>query len=168
MCEALLAAYKVSKDDKFLNRAVTVADAMTRRRTEATGGWIWEHYNQKWEIDWDFNKACSKHIFRPWGFQAGHQIEWAKLCILLYEQLPSQSWLLPTAMRLFDTTVPFAWDEANGGLVYSLSTDRTTCCDNDKYYWVQAEGIVTAALLGSVTGDTRYYTCTFHRCVSRF
>jgi mannose/cellobiose epimerase-like protein (N-acyl-D-glucosamine 2-epimerase family) len=155
MCEALLAAFKATGDKKYLNRSAFLAETMTQKRCVETNGWIWEHYNENWEIDWKYNIDNPKHVFRPWGFQPGHQIEWSKLCMMLYECLPDQSWLLSTAIRLFDATVAVAWDEANGGLVYSLSRDQSTVCDGDKYYWVQAEGIATAALLASITGEQK-------------
>lgn len=155
MCEALLAAFKATSDVKYLDRAVAVAESMTQRLAVGKGGWVWEHYDAEWSADWDYNKSNPKHLFRPWGYQPGHQIEWAKLCVLLHQQRPSEAWLLPTAVRLFDSTVSAAWDDVRGGLYYSLSTDRITVCDDDKYYWVQAEAIAAAALLANATGDQR-------------
>jgi mannose/cellobiose epimerase-like protein (N-acyl-D-glucosamine 2-epimerase family) len=39
-----------------------------------------------------------------------------------------------------------AWDEQYGGLCYGFAPDGTVC-DDDKYFWVQAESIAAAARL---------------------
>ncbi|MCM3061032.1 AGE family epimerase/isomerase, partial [Bacillus subtilis] len=57
---------------------------------------VWEHYHADWSIDWDYNKEDSSNIFRPWGFQPGHQTEWAKLLLILERHRPLD-WLAPRA-----------------------------------------------------------------------
>ena len=156
MCEALVSAYVSTGDEKYLNRSLLIAEMMTKKLSADSCGWVWEHYDESWNVDWEYNRSNPKHLFRPWGFQPGHQLEWAKLCVLLHNYAPDSSWLLPTAQSLFDNTVAVAWDEENGGLFYSLSTDRCTVCDDDKYYWVQAEGVAAALLLWSATKEVRY------------
>jgi len=49
-----------------------------------------------------------------------------------------------------------SWDEAHGGIVYGIAPDMSVC-DSDKYFWVQAESLATAALLGQRTGDAAYW-----------
>ena len=39
-------------------------------------------------MDWDYNRHDRSNIFRPWGYQIGHQTEWAKLLILLERERP--------------------------------------------------------------------------------
>ncbi len=56
---------------------------MTRRQAAQAGGLVWEHYDAHWSIDWDYHRDDPKHLFRPWGFQPGHQTEWAKLLLIL-------------------------------------------------------------------------------------
>ena len=107
-----------------------------------------------WTIDWDYHRDDPKHLFRPWGFQPGHQTEWAKLLLILDRHAP-QDWLLPTATRLFETAIERAWDDVNGGLFYGFAPDGSIC-DSDKYFWVQAESLAAAALLGERTGDLRH------------
>src|SRR5438309_2769163 len=89
------------------------------------------------ERHWKYHLDDPKHLFRPWGFQPGHQTEWAKLLLILDHHRP-QSWLLPTARHLFDTALAKAWDEDFGGIVYGVAPDDGVC-DSDKYFWVQAE-----------------------------
>ena len=155
MCEAMLAAFEASGDTRYLERALMLADHMTRRQAAKAGGLIWEHYDAHWEIDWDFHRDNPRDLFRPWGFQPGHQTEWAKLLLILGRHVGAD-WLLPTARHLFDTAVARAWDDEHGGLCYGFAPDGSIC-DDDKYYWVQAESLTAAALLADRTGESGYW-----------
>jgi mannose/cellobiose epimerase-like protein (N-acyl-D-glucosamine 2-epimerase family) len=154
LCEALLAAFDASGKRRYLDRALVLADHITRRQAAKAGGLVWEHHDADWNIDWNYNRDDPKHLFRPWGYQPGHQTEWAKLLVIL-ERHVAADWLLPTARPLFDTAVARAWDHEHGGLVYGIAPDGSIC-DDDKYFWVQAESIAAAALLAKRTGDTQY------------
>jgi mannose/cellobiose epimerase-like protein (N-acyl-D-glucosamine 2-epimerase family) len=160
LCEALLAAHAATGETRYLERALMLADHMTRRQAAKAGGLVWEHYDRHWNIDWDYHRDDPKHLFRPWGFQPGHQTEWAKLLLILEEQLRARgvalAWLIPRAQQLFDTAVARAWDEEYGGLCYGLAPDGAVC-DTDKYFWVQAESIAAAARLALRSGESRYW-----------
>ncbi|KQR18146.1 MULTISPECIES: AGE family epimerase/isomerase [Xanthomonas] len=155
MCEAMIAAYEASGEQRYLDRALQLADTMTRRQAAKADGLVWEHYDPQWNIDWDYNRDNPKHLFRPWGFQPGHQTEWAKLLMLLDRYAPTD-WLLPTAQHLFDVAVERSWDVQRGGLYYGFAPDGQVC-DDDKYFWVQAESLAAAALLAQRSGDARYW-----------
>jgi mannose/cellobiose epimerase-like protein (N-acyl-D-glucosamine 2-epimerase family) len=159
MCEAMLAAYQASDEPRYLERALTLADNMTRRQAAKADGLVWEHYDVDWNIDWKYNLDNPKHLFRPWGFQPGHQTEWAKLLLilepLLLERNREEKWLVPTAQHLFDTALDRAWDKEYGGIAYGFAPDGQVC-DDDKYFWVQAESLAAAALLHARTGEARY------------
>jgi mannose/cellobiose epimerase-like protein (N-acyl-D-glucosamine 2-epimerase family) len=116
---------------------------------------IWEHYTGDWQIDWEYNKQDPKHLFRPWGFQPGHQTEWAKLLCQLHKLAPKQSWLLSRAVALFDVALETAWDHVNGGICYGFAPDKSIC-DDDKYFWVQAESFAAAYRLYKLTGEEKY------------
>lgn len=155
MCEAMLAAFEASGERRYLDRAITLADHMTRRQATKAGGLVWEHYDEQWEIDWDYHRDNPKNLFRPWGFQPGHQTEWAKLLLILGRHVEAD-WLLPTARHLFDTAVARAWDDEHGGLCYGFAPDGSIC-DDDKYHWVQAESLTAAALLAERTDENVYW-----------
>ena len=155
-CEALIAAYEATSDPRYLDRAQTLAQRLTQDIAGATGGLVWEHYDTQWRPDWNYNRHDPKHLFRPWGFQPGHQTEWAKLLLILRRHRDAQ-WMLPTARHLFDTAVARAWDEEHGGLCYGFDPQGAVC-DDDKYFWVQAESFAAAALLADATGDSRYWS----------
>ena len=155
LCEAMLAAYDATHDNRYLQRAGQLADAAANRLAPQGGGLIWEHYHADWTPDWNYNRDDPGHLFRPWGFQPGHQTEWAKLLLMLDAHHP-ESWRLPAAVRLFEGALENAWDSERGGIYYGFTPDRTIC-DTDKYFWVQAESIATAARLAIRTQDSRYW-----------
>jgi len=113
MCEAMLAAFEASGEQRYVERALQLADNMTRRQAAKAGGLVWEHYDENWEIDWDYNLDDPKHLFRPWGFQPGHQTEWAKLGGYTCNKnvLASQAFLDATPFNpAFATTMGFVMD----------------------------------------------------------
>ena len=154
-CEAMLAAFEATGDTKFLDRAELLASHITQRQAALANGLIWEHFHADWSIDWDYNRDDKSNIFRPWGFQPGHLTEWAKLLLILERHRPAP-WLLPRAEQLFNTAMERAWDQEHGGLYYGFGPENEIC-DSDKYFWVQAESIATAALLATRTGNANYW-----------
>ena len=159
-CEALLAAYEATQELRYLQRALLLADNLTRRQAALAGGLVWEHYDASWQVDWNYHRDDPKHLFRPWGFQPGHQTEWSKLLLILDKHWRAlgqpQDWLVPVAQQLFDRAVKHAWDNEYGGLCYGFAPDGSIC-DDDKYFWVQAESIATAARLARATGEQKYW-----------
>ncbi len=176
MCEAMLAAYEASGQARYLQRAQALADHMTRRQAAQADGLVWEHYDAQWRIDTDYHRDDPKHLFRPWGFQPGHQTEWAKLLAILDGHLRAAGtpadWPVARARELFDLAVATAWDARRGGLVYGFAPEslrtpgmpgeavgdgRFFVCDDDKYFWVQAETLAAAARLADATGEAGYW-----------
>lgn len=160
-CEAMIAAWQATGNLEHLHKAERIAQAVTVRQASHADGLIWEHYDNNWNIDWDYNLDDKANLFRPWGFQPGHFTEWAKLLILLDDNrahLRSDgAWLLPTAEKLFNIALDTAWDKEHGGICYGFAPDRSIC-DGDKYFWVQAESLAAAACLAERTGNEQYWT----------
>jgi mannose/cellobiose epimerase-like protein (N-acyl-D-glucosamine 2-epimerase family) len=162
-CEAMMAAYRATKDRKYLERAVALAESVTGRLAAKSAqlpgvapecaALVWEHFAPGWAIDPDYNRGDRTNIFRPWGFQTGHQTEWTKLLLQL-DRLCAEAGLAPDparlerAKRFFDAAMRFGWDAAHGGLVYGFAPDGTLY-DGDKYHWVQAESLAAAAWLAT-------------------
>ena len=162
-CEAMMAAYEATREPRYLQRALTLAESVTGRLAALAGGLVWEHYrvgaDGQWAVDWDYNRDDRTNIFRPWGYQTGHLTEWAKLLMQLERWLPEAQrpgWIVPRARQFFDTAMARGWDETHGGLVYGFGPDNAVC-DADKYFWVQAESFAAAALLAVRTGDEAYW-----------
>jgi mannose/cellobiose epimerase-like protein (N-acyl-D-glucosamine 2-epimerase family) len=155
LCEAMIAAYEATNNKVFLERAKTIATNICQRQAKLTDGLIWEHFTSDFQIDWNYNINDPKNLYRPWGFQPGHQTEWAKLLLQLNRHDP-QVWLVDKAKMLFDVAYDKAWDEQHGGLIYGFDP-QGECCDDDKYFWVQAESFAAAALLYEVTDEQQYH-----------
>ena len=154
-CEALIASYEATNEQKYLDRALIISDNICNRQAKQADGLIWEHYSSEWRIDWSFNKDKPDDLFRPWGFQVGHLTEWSKLLLIL-ERYVNKDWLLPRAIELFEDAVEMGWDEKNDGLFYGFAPNGDIC-DRDKYFWVQAESFAAAALLANRTKDAKYW-----------
>lgn len=154
LCEAMLAAWEASEEPMFLQRAQLLAENIAMRQADLTDGLVWEHYTEDFKPDWEYNKADPKNLYRPWGFQPGHQTEWSKLLLILHRHAP-QPWLLERACSLFDRAWEKALDKEYGGLVYGFDP-QGNWCDEDKYFWVQAESFAAAALLYKATGESKY------------
>ena len=154
-CEAMLAAYEATGEARYLDRAARLARRVTIDLAGKADGLVWEHYDQAWNVDWEYNRDNPRHLFRPWGFQPGHQTEWAKLLLILDRHRP-EDWHLPTARHLFDTAMQRAWDVEFAGICYGFAPDHVIC-DGDKYFWVQAESFAAAALLAARTHEERYW-----------
>ncbi|WP_299003397.1 AGE family epimerase/isomerase [uncultured Shewanella sp.] len=155
MCEAMLTAFEVTLDPKFLQRAYLIAHNITVRQAFMSDGLIWEHYTSNWKIDWHYNQDDSANLYRPWGYQPGHQTEWAKLLCILYRH-QAENWMIERAQFLFNKAMEIAWDDLNGGIFYGFAPNEEICF-SDKYFWVQAESFAAAALLALTTGKNSYW-----------
>jgi len=163
-CEALIAAYEATKEKLYLNRALLIAENICIRQAGLTKGLVWEHFNEDWSAQIDFKlDDPSLIIFRPWGFQPGHQVEWARFLLVLNHHSPA-IWMVPKARYLFDTAVKAAKDPEHGGLAYSFDLNGThedprlqASGHWDKVFWVQNEALGTAAMLAIETGDSSYW-----------
>ena len=159
-CEALISAFEATGDKVYLHRAETLAHNITMRQAALCDNTVWEHYQQDWSVDMDYNRHDSTNIFRPWGFQPGHLTEWSKLLLILERHQAhlagDAGWLLPRASALFLQAMDKAWDAQHGGIHYGFAPDDSIC-DGHKYFWVQAESLAAAALLGARTGDAVYW-----------
>lgn len=153
-CEAMIAAYEATHELRYLRRAKLIAQNITERQAAYTDGLIWEHYTPDFKVDWDYNLDDPKNLYRPWGFQPGHQTEWSKLLLAIHRLSPDQA-LVTKATFLFDKAFDVAWDHQHGGLIYGFDP-QGKWCDDDKYFWVQAESFAAAAMLYQETGDNKY------------
>ncbi|MFC7157534.1 AGE family epimerase/isomerase [Halomarina halobia] len=142
-CEAMLAAYEATGEKQYLNRAAEIADALVCENTD--NGCLWEHFDETWTPDYEYNWKDPDHQFRPWGYQPGHHVEWTKLLLHLHDHRP-QDWLVETATDLFETAVETGWDDEYGGFYYTVDREDEPV-SSDKYGWAVAEGIGAAARL---------------------
>lgn len=154
MCEALIAAYDVTGEERHLEDALTIARGLTVTLTQETDGLIWEHYTPTWEHDFTYNRETPNDTFRPWGYQPGHQIEWAKLLAVLSRHSDAD-WLLDRAEELFHLAIENGWDADRGGFYYSFDREGEPVV-TEKYSWEVAEAIGATAALSEQTDDSQY------------
>jgi len=165
MCEALLAAWDATAEPRFLERAETLARRFAVELADPDFTLIWEHYDTTWQRDMSYNIDKPDDLFKPWGFQPGHQVEWAKLLLQLHQHRPAD-WMLRRACELYAGAMQHGWDQEHGGLVYGFAPDKSFA-DTGKYFWVQAEALATASRLHQVTGESGYlddYTALWQWC----
>lgn len=155
-CEALLACYEATGKSEYLDRARKIADALCVELAATTDGRLWEHYTEAWTPDMDYNRDSPADQFRPWGYQPGHHVEWAKLLAVL-DRYTETDWAVPRAEQLFMTAIDDGWDDEHGGFYYTVSLDGDPVV-TDKYGWPVAEAIGAAAALYERTGDESYRT----------
>lgn len=151
LCEACLAAFDATGEARYLDRAESLIERFVFELADPASGLICEHYDQNWQPDWQYNAGRRDDIFKPWGYQTGHQTEWAKLLLQANGHRPQQRWV-ERAVQLQRAAWQHGWDEAHGGLIYGFGPDFSPW-DSDKYFWVQAESMASAWRLWRVTGD---------------
>ena len=154
MCEACLTAFEFTGELRYWDRAVLLIERFAFELAALSHGLVWEHYRQDWSLDWDYNRDNPGNIFKPWGFQTGHQTEWAKLLMIAWQHQSNPRWL-QRAEALQSAAYLHGWDAQHGGLVYGFDPDFKHC-DSDKYFWVQAESFAAAWRLWRATGKQAY------------
>jgi len=156
VCEALLASYEATGETALLARARRLGRRLCVELAEETDGRLWEHYTADWNHDFSYNRDTPADQFRPWGYQPGHHVEWAKLLAVLHRHLTEPPrWLLSRAGELYEYAVESGWDDAHGGFYYTLADDGEPVVD-DKYGWPVAEAIGAAAALYERTERDAY------------
>ncbi|MDS0295428.1 AGE family epimerase/isomerase [Halogeometricum luteum] len=153
--EALLAAYEATGEERYLSRAADVAATIARDKPDEADGLLCEHFTADWEIDWEYNREKKADLFRPWGYQPGHMLEWAKLLVRL-DAHRDEEWYLDRAERFFDASVTDGWDDERGGFYYTVDRDGSPIVEA-KYTWALEEGLGAAARLADATGEERYW-----------
>lgn len=165
-CEAFLAAHRATQNRDHLDRSLAIGRALTvERATDAEAAevpLIWEHYDRNWTPDFEYNRDQPRDQFRPWGFQPGHHLEWAKLLAQIDRRLErvapdheARDWLVDRAIEVFDAALDLGWDDRLGGLAYTVAPDGDPVVE-DTYGWAIAEGIGAAAALHERTGEDRF------------
>lgn len=158
MVEALMAAYEVWGERRWLTMAERIADLIINRHARNAGWVVIEHFDAAWVPQPEFS---GDPMFRPAGTTPGHALEWARLCVQLW--LLGQKrldWLLEAAQSLFRNAAQMAWAE-DGGFVYTLKMDGSVDIP-DRFWWPSCEGLAAASSLFKVTDDP-YYADWFER-----
>lgn len=160
--EALLAAFEVSGDNKYFQRAYDISKKSINvfAKNNPKGRWFLpEHFDSKWNPELDFNKNHPADPFRPYGVTIGHLFEWARLLIHLHHNLEGEehNWMLDGAVGLYGIAKNYGWAPDGGeGFVYTLDWDGSVVT-NSRMFWVPAEAVLAAYGLFQCTGEITYY-----------
>lgn len=154
-CEALISAFEATGEQHYMDRAIVIARRITVDLPAQCDNMIWEHYDQNWHVDFDYNLGDTENKLRPWGYQPGHFTEWTKLLLIINKHNP-QDWLASRAKELFDKAMEIGYDSDHGSLFYGFSPSGEIC-SNGKYSWVVAETIAASALLAKQLNNNMYW-----------
>lgn len=159
--EAFLIVYDVTKDKKWLDRALRITSVIIHNFAKHNNYRVNEHFDSNWQPIIDYNKEQPASHFRAYGGTPGHWIEWGRLILHLRETLISidaeaPEWLLEDAKNLFAAGIRDAWSvDGAPGFVYSVDWDGKPVV-RERIRWVIVEAIGTAYALYTVTNDKQY------------
>ncbi|MCZ2860315.1 AGE family epimerase/isomerase [Blastococcus sp. VKM Ac-2987] len=171
--EAFLTAAAVTGDDRWLTRALSIAERLVHRAARENSWRLPEHFDPQWQPLPEYNADRKNDKFRPYGSTPGHWLEWSRLLLHLEAALGADApdWLLPDARSLFDAAVEVGWaPDGEPGFVYTLDwADRPVVAS--RLHWVLTEAIGAAAALVRRTGDPgyeRWYRTFWDEAATRF
>lgn len=156
--EAFLAAYQVTGDRVWLDRAARITERVVHHFAKENDWRLPEHFDEQWVADPEYNADNPGDQFRPYGVTIGHLLEWARLALHVRTALGDEApgWLLDDAAAMYHAGVERGWDvDGAPGFVYTTDwQDRPVV--RERMHWVAAEAIATAWALFCATDDERY------------
>ena len=158
--EALSAAYDVTGDEKFRDRAYRISKRAVDEFARNNNWFLPEHFNEKWVPDPEFNVDNPADKFCPYGVTIGHLLEWSRLTLQVEIQMAGSgedlSWMRQAAIDLYATARKCGWAiDGTDGFVYTIGWDGKPIV-RSRMHWVVAEAAMTAYTLWKITGDDAY------------
>ncbi|MEM0949366.1 MAG: AGE family epimerase/isomerase [Pseudomonadota bacterium] len=142
--EALLAAFEATGRDIYLTRAGRILDFFTGQIAPSHHWRMPEHYTNEWQVDPGY---AGDPMFRPAGTTPGHSFELGRLLLQYWDLAERPSTDDPARARLIiHQALADAWDEARGGLAYTLDFDGQPAI-RSRYWWPVTEAIGAMATL---------------------
>ncbi|WP_339543587.1 D-mannose isomerase [Pseudomonas sp. RA_35y_Pfl2_P32] len=161
--EAFLALADVTQDNRWLNRALRIAERLIHGHGAANQYLVVEHFDRQWQPLHGYNQANPADGFRPFGTTPGHGFEWARLLLHLEAArvqagMLTPGWLLRDAQQLFTNNCQHAWHvDGAPGMVYTLDWDQRPVV-RQRLHWVHCEASAAASALLQRTGEAQYET----------
>ncbi|CAD7023827.1 AGE family epimerase/isomerase [Pseudorhizobium endolithicum] len=145
LTEALMAAFEVTGERLYLDRAERIADLVIRRSAGSVGFRVAEHFDADWRIDRDYYHP--NEMFRPAGTTPGHWLEWSRLLLQLWSLGGKQhGWMAEAAKALFVQAMSLGWDKERGGFFYTLDWEDRPA-KTSKLWWPMCEAAGAAHFL---------------------
>jgi mannose/cellobiose epimerase-like protein (N-acyl-D-glucosamine 2-epimerase family) len=137
LTEALMAAFEVTGEQHYLDKAETIADLVIRRSAGSVGFRVAEHFDANWQINKDYYHP--DEMFRPAGTTPGHALEWSRLVLQLWTLGGKKhAWMPDAAKNLFVQAMSLGWDKQLGGFFYTLDWIDKPAKTN-KLWWPMCE-----------------------------
>ena len=159
--EAYLIVADVTGEDRWLERALHIAEVLIHKFARNNNYRVFEHFDPVWTPMPEYNTDDRASQFRAYGGTPGHWVEWARLLLHLRAGLEARGldvpdWLLDDARGLFDAAIRDAWQpDGNPGFVYTVDWEGKPVVTT-RIRWVPAEAIGGAAALYIATGEKKY------------
>ncbi|BCT34964.1 AGE family epimerase/isomerase [Pseudomonas protegens] len=159
--EAFLALADVTRDPRWLNRALRIVERVIHQHAAANDFMVIEHFDCDWLPLRDYNRAFPADGFRPFGTTPGHGFEWARLLLHLEASrglagMLTPGWLALDAQHLFASNCRHGWDvDGAPGIVYTLDWDNRPVV-HQRLHWTHAEASAAASALLKRTGEQQY------------
>ncbi|MDX6255409.1 MAG: hypothetical protein QOJ11_1743 [Frankiales bacterium] len=153
-CEALIATYEASGDDRHLDHALGIARVIAQQATKA-GNPIWENYDLNWNALADAPAGVDRNSMQSrFAALPGHLAEWAKLLSVLHTH-SNEQWLIDAAIAQYHLAWQLGWDAEQGGFYGGIDASGNVAWP-EKPYWAPPEALGAAANLSRITGDASY------------
>ena len=154
--EAFLAIADTLEREEYRKRAGRIINQVIR--WAVGNNWrIIEHFSEKWKQNFEYNRERPDDPFKPYGATPGHGAEWARLIIqwalLTFGDYRTEALqYIEAAEKLYQRAKKDVWNvDGASGLIYTTDWAGKSVVQ-DRYHWVLAEFIDTAAVLAHVTG----------------
>jgi sulfoquinovose isomerase len=160
LTEALMAAYEVTGERSYLDKAERIADLIINRCARALDFRVPEHFDDNWTLNKDYR---GNEMFRPSGSTPGHWLEWSRLILQLWVLGDRKhEWMPLAAQSLFVQSMALGWDRQQGGFFYTLDWDNVPA-KKEKLWWPMCEAAGAAHFLNEHLPADAFYEDSYRR-----
>jgi len=158
--EALLAAYDLTKNKKYQERALRISKKVALEFAKPQAWLLPEHFDAQWKVDLEFNSDNVADQFCPYGVTIGHLFEWSRLLLQLQisctEDGQHEDWIVEAATGLYAAGKKYGWSaDGQVGFIYTMDWSAKSVV-TARMHWVAAEAVMAAYVLWKMTGDNQY------------
>lgn len=157
--EALTAAFDLTKDRKYLDRALAICKRTINEFARNNQWLLPEHFSSSWKPELEFNHDNPADQFRPYGATIGHLFEWSRLVMqvgLLVKGQAGHEWIEEGARKLYEQAKKYGWDADNShGFIYTMDWQMRPVV-HSRMHWVAAEAVMAAYVLWRITGEEKF------------
>lgn len=159
--EAFTAAFEITKDNKYLDRALAICKRTINEFARNNHWLLPEHFSSNWKPELEFNHDNPADQFRPYGVTIGHLFEWSRLVMqvgLFVKGQAGYEWIEEGATKLYECAKKYGWNADNSpGFIYTMDWQMRPVV-HSRMHWVTAEAVMAAYVLWQITGDKKFLT----------